>query len=59
MSKMTRGKWVGLLALCALPLMVLSGCNPECVDRFDCRAKGTNFVCTNSKCVEGAADAGN
>src|SRR4051812_1546368 len=46
--------WVRLLALVlvvSVPLAVFAvGCNPECVDRYDCRAKGASYLCVSNRC---------
>ena len=40
----------------AMWLALLPACNPECVDRFDCkevaRTAGKAFTCVDSKCVQ-------
>jgi hypothetical protein len=55
------GLKAALLALLATPVIVFStGCNPECVDKFDCYSKVTaaqqNWTCVDSKCVVGSPD---
>ncbi len=51
-----------ILAALALlgALLFTSGCNPECVDTFDCRGRGTGYVCQENRCVVGTptVDAG-
>lgn len=54
------------LALIAVPfLLVATGCQPECVDYFDCatkaKAAGQEFTCDNGTCKAGTpfkVDAG-
>lgn len=42
------------LAICGFCIaVVFTGCEPECVDRFDCRSRGANFICEDNRCVEG------
>lgn len=41
----------GLFAVAALSLN--AGCIEECVDRFDCAAKGENQICVDHRCVQG------
>jgi hypothetical protein len=58
-------------AFAAFGTLVLQGCNPECVDKYDCTGKGAVqadggrelYTCVDSKCVAGdsggiAPDAG-
>ena len=50
-------KLAALLVVVALPLSILAtGCNPECVDKFDCKSKNTSttsYTCVSNKCVVG------
>jgi hypothetical protein len=47
--------WVVSAAVSAAVLFASSGCNPQCVDVYDCRSLGTNYYCNNSnQCVPGA-----
>ena len=52
-------KLAALVAVIALPLSILSaGCNPECVDKYDCKSKNTKtteYTCVSNKCVVGSA----
>lgn len=41
-----RGAVVSLLSLSCL-----AGCDPECVDKYDCRTKGINLICQKNRCV--------
>lgn len=55
------GLKAALLVLLATPVIVLStGCNPECVDKYDCVTKVTAtsklWTCVDSKCVVGSPD---
>ena len=56
---------VAVVALLAAATAILStGCNPECVDKYDCLAaakQGATYTCENNKCIKQAAtstDAG-
>lgn len=46
------------LAVAALPVLLLAGCSPECVDAADCASKAeaapAEFTCVANKCVEGS-----
>ena len=46
------------LAVAALPVLLLAGCSPECVDAADCASKAeaaqAEFTCVSNKCVEGS-----
>jgi hypothetical protein len=38
--------------------VLYSGCNPQCVDSFDCRSFGTGYICNASNaCVQGPLPA--
>jgi hypothetical protein len=62
MSKKGVAPWklIGLIMLVAAPVILFAGgCDPECVDDWDClRAKGSAYICTTGKCVQGTRDSG-
>lgn len=48
--------WLVAAAIGAGVIALASGCNPQCVDRFDCRSLGPTYICNDSnQCVVGAA----
>lgn len=53
-------KIIALVAVVAAPVILFAGgCDPECVDNFDCkRSVGADYVCKTGKCVKGPPDAG-
>jgi hypothetical protein len=56
---------IGLAALVVSPVLLFgTGCNPECVDKYDCLSKShaladggvPNFQCVSNKCVPAPPD---
>jgi hypothetical protein len=48
-----------LIAFISAVLLSATGCNSECVDRYDCQSRGKDYMCDTGKCVPAPpADAG-
>lgn len=65
MKNVTPRRLSALFAAIVIPLcsIALTACQPECVDKYDCRAKGTAgqaYACVDNQCVPATpeADAG-
>lgn len=53
-KKLGTWKLAALLVAVAIPCaFIFAGCNPECVDNFDCASKTKTPVCSAGKCVAG------
>lgn len=60
MNRKSAVKSAVVAALALGVALVGTGCNPECVDKYDCLADakvGSNFTCENNRCVKQASTA--